>query len=375
MTEVDAPCLAGHGRHQADVAGTAFQDRPAPVLPRALAALGRPDRPHGQLNVRVRVVPVRDVDDGQPPPELAVVDVHDRLRAELHRVQVEPGHELLGADDRAEASAGSGHRDHLQHPLVVGELEQVILPLAGRGRRARGLPGQSAERGAVRRYPVDAEAAVVFDVGGPVAAAGCGHQEVRLAHPAASRVGRKAAAQDQRDPVPHRLQRLLLTLGTAARSPLSDDERIRVKLEELRHDLRLEVAPAREQALQERRIRQRLAWPDRVPLRARRALLGDVAALRLGHDNAACRARSAATIRSSWRRSRFASLAAAHSAHASSASNVSWPTPQPNSYQSPINWYAWLASASACSAATSSRLAALVRVTVSFMISPVTAVR
>lgn len=99
------PC--GHVRHQADVAGTLIQDRPAPFLPRALAALGRPDRPHGQLNVRVRVVLVRDVDDGQPPRELAVVDVNDRLMAELHRVQVEPGHELLGADDRAEAAAGA----------------------------------------------------------------------------------------------------------------------------------------------------------------------------------------------------------------------------------------------------------------------------
>jgi len=211
----------------------------------------------------------------------------------------------------------------------------------------------------------------VLDVGGAVTSGGCGDEEVGLTYPAADRVGRKTAAQDERDAVPHRLERLLLTLGSVLRGPLGDGERVRVKFEEPRHGLRLEVAPAREQALPKRRRRQRLARPDRVPLGTRRALLGDIAALRLGHDNVACRARSPVTVRSSWSRSRFAALAAAHSEHASSASKVSWSTPQPNSYQSHIDWRARLASASVRSAASSSTLAASVRVAVCFMIPPV----
>ena len=143
--EVDVPRLAGHVRHQADVTRALFQDRPAPVLPRALAALGRTDRRHGQLNIVVRVVLVRDVDDGQPPRELAVVGLHDWLIVDERRVQVEPGHVLLGADDRSEAGAGGGHPDRLQHPLVVGELEEVVPTLAGRSGRVRCLPGQCVE--------------------------------------------------------------------------------------------------------------------------------------------------------------------------------------------------------------------------------------
>jgi hypothetical protein len=103
-----------------------------------------------------------------------------------------------------------------------------------------------------------------------------------------------------------------------------------VKFEELRRDLRLEVASACEQRCTNDEA-DRIARPGHVPLGARRTPLGDVTALRLGHRNAACRARSAATVRSSWRRSSFVAFAAAHSAHASSASKVSWSTPQPNS--------------------------------------------
>ena len=48
-------------------------------------------------------------------------------------------------------------------------------------------------------------------------AAASGHEEVGLAYPAADRVGRKTAAQDERDAVSHRQERLLIALGSVLR--------------------------------------------------------------------------------------------------------------------------------------------------------------
>ena len=288
---MDAPRPPAHAGQQAHVTGTGLQARPAPRPPGALRALADAHRHDQQRDPGVGPVRGGDREDVQPEAELEVVHVHGRaapLTATRRRgqpdgrVQVVPGDAAIDADDAAHPAARCGHAGGLQHPLVVGQLQQVVAALAG-GRawiRLRCLPDQAVQRRTHRGQPAGTgvQAAVMLDIHRPVTgASGRGDQEVRLPHPAPRRIGGQPAANDHRRPRPHRRKRRRLPLGPVR---AGDHVRARVQRHQPRDHLALELAAAREPSLHQPRDRQRVARPDDVPLSAHRALLGHVPALR-----------------------------------------------------------------------------------------------
>ena len=225
----------------------------------------------------------------QPERELEVVDVHGRPLLDPaagrrglpdRRVQVVPGDDAVDADDAAVPPIGRGHATGLQHPLVVGKLQQVVPAFASR--RIRGefgrLPGRPVQTGTERGQAsvVSVQAAMVFDVHRPVPGPRRGHQEIGFADPAALRVGRQPSAHDDRRPSLHRGGRRRLAFLPVR---LGDHAGIRVQRYQLRDSLGLEPAARREAPLKHPRDRQRIARPDQLPLRPHRALLGQVTAL------------------------------------------------------------------------------------------------
>src|SRR5262245_3363873 len=80
-----------------------------------------------------------------------------------------------------------GQASGLGHPLVEGQLRQIILALTGPEARTRprGLPGRLVQRRTAGRHSpgLRGQAAVVLDVHRPVAAtAGRGYEKVGFTH-------------------------------------------------------------------------------------------------------------------------------------------------------------------------------------------------
>jgi len=119
---------------------------------------------------------------------------------------------------------------------------------------------------------------MVLDVDRPVPGAP-GHcdQEVGLAHPPAGEINGQPPAHDERRSGPHRAERGVLSGGAGL---TGDDAGGGMKGEQLGDDPGLELPAAGEPALEHRRHRPGVGWPDEIPLSADRALLGYITALR-----------------------------------------------------------------------------------------------
>jgi hypothetical protein len=139
--EVNLPLPPTDPREQADVAGPRLEALAAVVPPRTLRALGDGDRHYEKFDRRVAQMCFGDGDDIEPKAELEVVALHRGShfllpgrgrRAPDRGIEVVPDNALLGAYYAAPAPARSSEARSLEHPLVVGKLEKILLTLLRR---------------------------------------------------------------------------------------------------------------------------------------------------------------------------------------------------------------------------------------------------
>src|SRR5262249_13147375 len=120
------------------------------------------------------------------------------------------------------------------------------------------------------------QAAVMLDVRRAVPRAFGRHQEVGLADPAPRRIRWQPAAHDHRRPGSHRGSRRRRPLAGVRTGHHASTWVVRQASPDYRG---LDPPASGEPALKHRGYRQWVAWPEQIPLRPDRALLGHVAAL------------------------------------------------------------------------------------------------
>ena len=266
-------------------------------IPRAVWALRAADRHDQGVHRRIRPVPGGHGQDVEPEVELEVVPLHRRSELGLAGggggppggpVEVVPDHPPLDPEDSSVAGTPGRQAGRFQHPLVVGELEHVVLATLRREFGVGGgrLQGQRIEPGAQPlelRGPSlgELQRLMPLDVDGAVPAADGRHQQVRRAHPPAGGVLRQPGGDDRGGP----MRQCGLGLRRTRRAGrLVDDHRLRVQPEDLGDDLGLEGDAASDEALGERVGRRRLAGQEGVVLGSHGTAFGDVSPL--GRDRA-----------------------------------------------------------------------------------------
>ena len=195
-------------------------------------------------------------------------------------VEVVPDHPPLRPDDPPVAGTLGRQAGRLQHPLVVGELEHVVLAMPGRqvGVGDGRLQGQRVEPDAealeLRGPPLrELQRLMPLDVDGAIAASGSADQQVRRPDPPSGRVFRQPGGEDGGGS--SRQRGLGLRRSPGARR-LLDGHRPRVQPEDLGDDVGLEGDAASDEAFGERVGRRRLAGQQGVVLGSHGTAPGEV---------------------------------------------------------------------------------------------------
>ena len=134
VVAMDHPLRIPDVRDDGDVVGR-FELRHAHVAPLAVAALPLVQRDHDRRGGLRLTLCQRARDHVEAEAELEVVPLQarsDRPAAAPDRsIEVEPGHDALGADDPCNARTRCGEAGRFEHPPVVRELEDVVRAPAG----------------------------------------------------------------------------------------------------------------------------------------------------------------------------------------------------------------------------------------------------